>query len=272
MSPAKNEIAPHVARWIAQAVASAPAGTIPLLFLSGPQGSGKSTALAAAITSLPFQVVGASVDDFYLKQADRAALARDVSPLFAVRGPPGTHDLALLRQTIGALRGAQAGSSVHLPVFDKLEDERAPAGQWRRVTGRPAAIVIEGWLMGVLPDPGSLSDPPLNDVERAPSARDWRRYQEHCLGESYAPLWEEADSFFHILPPDFACVTDWRLQQEAALWAAKGETMPDDRRAWVARFVQHYERLTHRMIGGGRRPGTELRIDAQRKVVAAPAS
>jgi len=272
MSPAKNEIAPHLAKWIARAAASAPPGSVPLLFLSGPQGSGKTTALAAAIQSLPIPVMGAGIDDFYLPRAGRAALARDVSPLFAVRGPPGTHDLALLRQTISDLRSAHAQSSTPLSVFDKLSDERAPVSQWRRFKGRPGVIVIEGWLMGALPDPGSLPRPPLNDIERAPLAEDWRRYQEQALADDYAPLWDEADGFFHILPPDFACVLDWRLQQEAALWAAKDQTMPDDRRAWVARFIQHYERLTRRMIGGGRRPGAELRIDAGRKVIVAPAS
>ena len=64
---------------------------------------------------------------------------------------------------------------------------------------------------------------------------------------------------------------DWRMQQEAALWAARGKALPLERRAWVAGFIEHYERLTRRMIAGHRRPGTEIRIDAARRVLRSSA-
>ena len=59
----------------------------------------------------------------------------------------------------------------------------------------------------------------------------------------------------------------WRLQQEAGLWAARGEPMPEERRAWVERFIQHYERVTRRMLSGRRRAGTEIHIDTARNVI-----
>ncbi len=268
MAGAELSAAQHISAWIVRAIEAAPAGHVPLLFLSGPQGSGKSTALAAALSALPLPVAGASLDDFYLTQAERAALAREVSPLFAVRGPPGTHDLALLRAVIGALRAAAPGSVTRLPVFDKLTDERMPENAWRLWEGRPAAIVIAGWLMGALADAASLADAPLNDAERLAGAAAWRQHQETMLAGGYAALWDLADAFFHILAPDFECVLDWRLEQEAALWAAKGEALPEARRDWVAGFIQHYERLTRRMIAGGRRPGWSVRIDGERRVTA----
>lgn len=212
-------------------------------------------------------MAGASLDDFYLTRAERAALARAASPLFAVRGPPGTHDLALLAETVAALRAAGEGQTTRLPVFDKLADDRAAESAWRTFRGRPAAIVIEGWLMGALPDPASPGAAPLNAIEAADADGGWRAAQEAALAGPYAQLWDQADAFLHVAAPDFDCVLDWRLQQEAALWAAKGEALPDERRDWVAGFIQHYERLTRRMIAGGRRPGLDVYIDARRRVI-----
>jgi D-glycerate 3-kinase len=262
-----NAIAGHVRTWIERSIAAAPAGHVPLLFLSGPQGSGKSTALGEAIAALPVPVAGASVDDFYLTRADREALARQTSPLFRTRGPPGTHDLPLLNRTITSLQQADPKTVTPIPVFDKLADDRAPMSAWRRFTGRPAAIVIEGWLMGALPDPAAPRSPPLNAVEEEDITGGFRRYQETALAGSYARLWDAAGSFCHIVPPGFEYVLAWRLQQEAALWASRGEPMPADRGVWVTRFIQHYERISRRMIAGRRREGMVIHIDAARAVI-----
>jgi len=236
--------------------------------LSGPQGAGKSTALAEAIAALVRPVAGLSLDDVYLTRAERGLLAVQVSPLFQTRGPPGTHDLVLLAQTLAALRSAGDDAQTPLPVFNKLADDRASPEAWRRFAGRPAAIVVEGWMMGALPDAAAPDAAALNAVEASDIDGAWRRYQEAALAGSYADLWDRADSFCHLAAPDFACVAGWRLQQEAALWAARGEVMPAERRDWVLRFIQHYERLTRRMIAGGRRPGAVIEIDAARNVNA----
>lgn len=262
----QSEIALHVAVWIHRAIDAAPAGHIPLLFLSGAQGSGKSTALRQAVSMLPEPVAGASLDDFYLTKAERAGLARRVSPLFATRGPPGTHDLALLRETVALLRGATGTSGTLIPAFDKLADDRSARETWYSFSGRPAAIVIEGWMMGALPEAGAADAPPLNAVEEEDASGVWRRYQGDALAGDYAALWDSADGFCHILAPGFDTVLGWRLEQEEALWRARGEAMPQERRAWAARFIQHYERITRRMLSGGRRPGADILIDAQRRV------
>lgn len=264
----RNEMEQIAGDWISAAIRQAPADHTPILFLSGAQGSGKSTALAGALAGLPHAVAGASLDDFYLTAADRAEWASKTSPLFKVRGPPGTHDLPLLVQTLGALRAAGPETETRLPVFDKLADDRAPQADWRRFRGRPAAIVIEGWMMGVVPDPAAPDAPPINEVEASDAGGGWRRAQEHSLAKPYAKLWDMADGFLHILAPDFACVAEWRLEQETALWAAEGKPLPEDRRDWVLHFIQHYERLTRRMIAGGRRPGAEVHIDSGRRILS----
>ncbi|MBY9066826.1 hypothetical protein K1X12_07930 [Hyphomonas sp. WL0036] len=261
----RNEIAPHVAAWIRSAIETAPKGYVPLLFLSGPQGSGKSTALEAALSSLSMPVAGLSIDDVYLPLPARERLAREISPLFITRGPPGTHDLALLRDTIEALRAAKPTSETPLPTFDKLSDDRRPEAEWPSFKGRPAAIVIEGWLMGALPDANSSTSAPINEVETEDASGAWRAYQEAALAGDYAALWDEADGFFHIVPDGFERVLNWRLEQEVGLWENRCAPMPGGRREWVVRFIAHYERITRRMISGARRPGSVLHIDALRR-------
>lgn len=263
----QSEIAPSLAEWISRAIEAVPPGHIPLLFLSGAQGSGKSTALRQAILMLSAPIAGASIDDFYLTRSEREALAGNISPLFSTRGPPGTHDLSLLRATVARLRAASSETETPIPRFDKLADDRAARETWPGFRGRPAAIVIEGWLMGARADEGAAEARPLNMVEAEDLGGAWRRYQEKMLAGEYAALWDEADSFCHIRAPGFDTVLAWRLEQEAALWAANGSAMPEDRRAWAGRFIQHYERITRRMIDGGVRPGTEIPIDVRRRVL-----
>src|SRR3546814_18959233 len=80
-----------------------------------------------------------SVDDAYLDHDQRARLAREVHPLLATRGPPGTHDVALACRTLDALR---AGQTIALPRFNKLADRRLPETdrtsivEGKRVSGR----------------------------------------------------------------------------------------------------------------------------------------
>ncbi|MFN7178329.1 kinase [Hyphomonas sp.] len=263
-----HEIAPLVRRWIEGHIAAARPGHVPLLFISGAQGSGKSTALAEALRALAAPAAGLSLDDVYLTRAERSARAARSGPLFAVRGPPGTHDLALLEATITALRAAGPETMTPLHQFDKASDDRSPRGAWRTVRGRPAAIAIEGWMMGVLPDPDAPDTPPINPVEASDDTdRTWRRAQEAELAGPYAALWDRADGFLHILAPDFGCVSAWRLEQEESLMASRGKALTDERRAWVLNFVQYYERLTRRMLAGGRRQGAEIHIDAGRRVI-----
>ena len=75
---------------------------VPLIAISGAQGSGKSTLTTRAARDLSCAAL--SLDDVYLTRAERAALAARIHPLFAVRGPPGTHDLALLDTVLTRLR------------------------------------------------------------------------------------------------------------------------------------------------------------------------
>src|SRR5690606_8279397 len=116
------------------AAAHARPGHIPVIGIAGAQGCGKTTLARAAAARLG--AAHLSLDDVYLTKAERQALAREAHPLFAVRGPPGTHDLALLERALAALRAAGADSRTPLPAFDKLADDRAPRTDWPVFAGR----------------------------------------------------------------------------------------------------------------------------------------
>ncbi|MFI4970120.1 MAG: hypothetical protein ACHP7D_07925, partial [Lysobacterales bacterium] len=85
-----------------------PAGPF-LAGLSGLQGSGKSTfarQLVAAANARGVRSEALSLDDFYLGRRARMRLAREVHPLLATRGVPGTHDPDLLARTLVELAAA----------------------------------------------------------------------------------------------------------------------------------------------------------------------
>src|SRR3546814_14971697 len=97
--------------------------------ITGLQGTGKST-LAAQMAALAAgrgrAVAVLSVDDAYLDHDQRARLAREVHPLLATRGPPGTPDVALACRTLDALR---AGQTIALPRFDKQNGRASCRGR-----------------------------------------------------------------------------------------------------------------------------------------------
>ena len=104
-----------------------------VLGLCGSQGSGKSTVSAALERVLAADGIGCvtlSLDDLYKTKTERERLAREVHPLFATRGPPGTHDLDLAFDLLNALEQGRAG---RVPVGGAVFDtDPAATGAWVR--------------------------------------------------------------------------------------------------------------------------------------------
>ena len=227
-----------------------PARGAALAGLSGLQASGKSTlaaqlAAAAHERGIATEVLG--LDDFYLGRRDRAALARDVHPLLATRGVPGTHDIALLVETVRALRSASARHPARIPRFDKGSDTRLPPSRWRSVTSPPRLILLEGWCIGVPPEAPSAIAHPVNALERIedPDAR-WRTWVNARLADEYAALWRELDALIVLAAPSFEIVSRWRDEPERAL--RKRGAPRAMSRATLRRFLMHYERLSRRAL------------------------
>ncbi len=215
-----------------------------VLGLCGAQGSGKSTLAAAVARAVPGTVV-LSLDDLYRTRAARRDCAATVHPLFATRGVPGTHDVALGIATLDALR---AGAPVRLPRFDKAADDRVPADAW------PAAqaarlILFEGWCVGARPIADADLAQPINPLERDEDAQGrWRRAWNAALAGPYQPLFARIDRLVLLEAPGWDAVLQWRREQEQALRGsgASGPGVMDD--GAVARFIQHYERLTRHIL------------------------
>jgi D-glycerate 3-kinase len=210
--------------------------------LCGAQGSGKSTIAAAAVRLLAAEglnAVALSLDDFYLGRDARAWLAGKVHPLLAVRGPPGTHDVALACAVLDNLCRAEP---TPLPAFDKARDERRPKAAWRAIAGPVDVVILEGWCVGARAEPAARLETPVNDLERQadPDGR-WRAYVNLQLGEPYQALFDRLDALVLLQAPGFEAVQAWRTEQERKLRERTSGGMSD---AEVARFIRHYERLT----------------------------
>ena len=248
-------------RWLARQ--PAPAG-VPFYALSGAQGSGKTTAITRAGGE---GAVRLSIDDFYLGKVERAAMARDIHPSFAVRGAPGTHDAGLMMECVDALRNATDASRTAIPRFDKLADDRLPVSQWEVVRGRPQRLLMEGWCVGALPEPDAAHGAPINSVEAKDPDGVWRAWQEEQLAGPYARLWDMVDAYLHLEAPGFEAVSVWRVQQEATTRGCAVEDLSPEIRAWVADFIQYYERISRRMLDGKKREGVRVWIDQDRGYV-----
>ena len=73
------------------------------------------------------------------------------------------------------------------------------------------------------------------------------------------------DRLIFLAAPDWAVVGEWRDQQEADLRQQSPSAMTP---VEVARFIQHYERLTRWMLAEmPKRADLTLRLDRQRQVI-----
>ena len=222
-----------------------------LVALNGCQGSGKTTLAEYLSTSLHeehgLNVVAISLDDFYLTRDERQALATSVHPLLATRGVPGTHNMSLLRETMEQLLDANRSEPVSIPGFNKATDDRRPRREWCSVSAPVQLVLLEGWCLGAASQSPDILSQPSNNLERDedPDGR-WRNYSNAVLQREFQPLYLLVDQWIMLRAPAFACVYDWRREQERKLAATlspeqAGRLMHDDA---LRRFIQHYERLT----------------------------
>jgi D-glycerate 3-kinase len=221
-----------------------------LIGLSGLQGSGKSTLAAQLVEQARIagiEALALSIDDFYFGRAARLRLARDVHPLLATRGVPGTHDIGLLLQTLAALQTASAEAPARVPRFDKGRDTRLPPSLWRRVARAPHLIILEGWCVGVPAQSATALRRPLNRLEREED-RDarWRGWVNMQLARHYAPLWQRLDRLVMLQAPDYAIVTRWRDEQERVLRARAAPRAMSP--TALRRFLMYYERLSRQAL------------------------
>ena len=226
-----------------------------ILGLAGSQGSGKSTqskllqALCQEEHGLTTCIL--SIDDVYLSRAKRRALSRDIHPLLATRGVPGTHDIALAQATLDALSNSDGTTPVAIPRFDKATDDPLPKESWPRILAPVDVIIFEGWCVGAKPQAQTTLEAPINELEsREDPEGHWRSYVNTALESDYAALFRRIDLLLMLAAPNFEIVFNWRKKQEDML---RSKTVGTDHPGLMndtelRRFIMHYQRITEAML------------------------
>lgn len=223
------------------------AGNPAVYGIVGLQGSGKST-LAAQMAALGksrgLNIVVLSIDDFYYGKRERNALAQNTHPLLAMRGPPGTHDVALACKVLDELK---RGKIVRIPRFDKISDTRLPPLRWPRVNTRADLIILEGWFLFAVPEVKSALIKPINSLERQQDKEGiWRHYCNRAL-KDYAGVWQRIDRSLFLQGPGFEQVKHWRWQQEQSLQAANPHRTAMTKKD-VEAFILLFERTSRNVF------------------------
>jgi D-glycerate 3-kinase len=127
--------------------------------ISAAQGSGKTTLTSHMVDLFAEdgkRCVIMSLDDFYLTFEDQRKLAvSTANPLLQYRGNAGSHDLALLMNTLSQLRQLGPHESLLIPRYNKSlnagRGDREPESRWQNIEGRVDVVLFEGWMLGFSP-------------------------------------------------------------------------------------------------------------------------
>lgn len=103
--------------------------------IAGPPGGGKSTLARLVADEAGALVV--SMDDYYLSKDERAERG------LLWRGPPGSHDVAALIDTLEEIREGRA--SLTIPRFSAEIDDRIDPVT---IASAPSLAIVEGWVLG----------------------------------------------------------------------------------------------------------------------------
>jgi D-glycerate 3-kinase len=221
--------------------------------INGAQGTGKTTLsklLIQLLEARDFNIASFSIDDFYLSKKERQELARTKHPLLITRGVPGTHDMALLQDTLSRLLTQQQGQFLTVPRFDKALDDRAARADWKQVDGAVDAIILEGWCVAVTPQEAAALANPINALEaEEDSEKGWREFVNSQLADHYQSVFKQIQFLIMLKAPSFKQIFEWRkLQEEKLRRMSSLDASAIMNEEQLQRFIQHYERLTRHCL------------------------
>lgn len=224
-----------------------------LIGINGAQGTGKSTMaklLSSLLTRNGHRVANLSIDDFYYSKTKRQELAREIHPLLASRGVPGTHDVSLALRLLEQLSAAGPEKTITLPGFDKSLDDCRPVDACERIRAPVDIVILEGWFIGAKPQTERELNQAINDLETTEDNDGrWRSYVNRQLAGAYQSLFGKLNMLLMLQAPGFEAVLEWRNLQEEKLreHAANGASGLMDRKD-IEHFIQHFERLTRHCL------------------------
>ena len=222
-----------------------------IIGLSGGQGAGKSTITGIIKLILKkkygLNVCVFSIDDFYKTKNERLRMSKKKHPLFITRGVPGTHDIALLNQTIRKLKQKKF-RTVLIPKFDKSKDDRYRKNKWQKIKIKPDIIIFEGWCVGTTHQNNNELKRPINLIEKKYDENlKWRKTVNNLIKKRYKNIFNKIDKLVFLKVPHFNYIIKWRWLQEQKmkLTTKSKKTMS---KTEVKEFIMFYERLTKHMI------------------------
>ena len=222
-----------------------------IIGLSGGQGAGKSTITGILKLILKkkygLNICIFSIDDFYKTKNERLRMSKKIHPLFITRGVPGTHDTALLNQTIRKLKQKKF-RTVLIPKFDKSKDDRYRKNKWQKIKTKPDIIIFEGWCVGTTHQNNNELKRPINLIEKKYDENlKWRKTVNNLIKKRYKNIFNKIDKLVFLKVPHFNYIIKWRWLQEQKmkLTTKSKKTMS---KTEVKKFIMFYERLTKHMI------------------------
>ena len=222
-----------------------------IIGLSGGQGAGKSTITGILKLILKkkygLNICVFSIDDFYKTKNERLRMSKKKHPLFITRGVPGTHDIALLNQTIRKLKQKKF-RTVLIPKFDKSKDDRYRKNKWQKIKIKPDIIIFEGWCVGTTHQNNNELKRPLNLIEKKYDENlKWRKTVNNLIKKRYKNIFNKIDKLVFLKVPHFNYIIKWRWLQEQKmkLTTKSKKTMS---KTEVKEFIMFYERLTKHMM------------------------
>ena len=222
-----------------------------IIGLSGGQGAGKSTITGILKLILKkkydLNLCVFSIDDFYKTKNERLKMSKKKHQLFITRGVPGTHDIALLNQTIRKLKQKKF-RTVFIPKFDKSKDDRCRKNKWQKIKIKPDIIIFEGWCVGTTHQNNNELKRPLNLIEKKYDENlKWRKTVNNLIKKRYKNIFNKIDKLVFLKVPHFNYIIKWRWLQEQKmkLTTKSKKTMS---KTEVKKFIMFYERLTKHMM------------------------
>lgn len=198
---------------------------LPILFgIQAGQGLGKTT-ICEMLTFLlsnkyGLKVFSFSTDDYYYPYSRQIENFK-VNKEFRYRGPPGTHDIALLSQMISNFKLRKSGYFVE-KFNKKLNNgfgDRIQHSDDNLIKEPLDILICEGWFNGIKPVKEEelinyFNKNRLNNLNiDIDSVIGLQKKVNKCLNEWQA-IWNEFDRFIIIKPEEYEYSKKWRLQTE----------------------------------------------------------